>query len=78
MKGVSQEGGIAAGHALLQVKTAEGGDICFAAYRPSRHQIGGLDTDAMQAFVGRRGTEISVLYLGGGTTLKVDNGHHEE
>ena len=42
VKGVSQEGSLEAGYALLKVETVKGTDLCFAAYRPGMYRAGGL------------------------------------
>jgi hypothetical protein len=70
VKGVSQEGSLEAGYALLKVETVQGTDLCFAAYRPGTYKVGGLETDAVQALVVMDGQTVRALYLGGGTTLK--------
>ena len=71
IRGVACEGGLAEGYALLKVQTAKGIDLCFAAYRPGDFTVGGLQTDAQQAFVVREGDAIRAAYLAGGKTLKV-------
>jgi hypothetical protein len=67
---VTQEGGIDSGFGLLRIETANGADLCFASYRPGRHNVGGLDTDALQALVQLDGSRPHAVYLGGGTVLK--------
>lgn len=70
VKGVVQEGGAEAGFGLLRVTTAEGTDLCFAAYRPGNYKAAGLETDALQALVVMGGKDVNTLYLAGGTQLK--------
>jgi hypothetical protein len=71
VKGVTQEGGINVGYALLNVTTTAGTDRCFAAYRPGIYTAGNLRTDGLQAFVGMNGNEPKNLYLAGGKFLSV-------
>lgn len=71
VKSIVQTGGPEAGYGLLQVTTTDGTDLCFTAYRPGTNTVEGLETDALQAFVQRHGTEIKALYLAGGKTLKI-------
>ena len=71
VKGVTQEGGLEAGYGLMKVKTIKGTDLCFASYTPGSYKAGGLETDAMQAYVLMDGKNVQALYLGGGKTLKV-------
>ncbi len=70
VKSVAQEGGLSAGYGLLKVETANGTDLCFAAYRPGTYQAGGLETDAAQAMVVMDGRHVRAMYLGGGKTLQ--------
>ena len=70
VKSVSLSGGLDTGCGLLTVRTAGGTDLCFAAYRPGVFKVGGLETDAQQAFVMRDGTDVRGLYLGGGAVLR--------
>jgi hypothetical protein len=67
VKGVTLEGGLDKGFALLNVQTTGGVDKCLASYRPGTYKAGGIETDAQQAIVlaGSAG-----MYLGGGTVLK--------
>lgn len=74
VKSVSQEGSLTAGYGLLKVETTKGTDLCFTAFRPGTYSAGGLDTDAMQAFVKMDGTNVQAMNLGGGTSLKVKGG----
>ena len=74
VKKVSMEGGLDAGHALLKVETARGTDLCFASYKPGTHKAGGIETDALQAFVLMDGKDARALYLGGGKSLKIPGG----
>ena len=70
VKSAAQEGGLDAGYALLKLDTAKGTDLCFAAYKPASYKVGGLETDAAQAFVRADGASgVKALYLGGGTKL---------
>jgi hypothetical protein len=69
VKSVAQEGSLDKGYALLSVTTADGTDLCFAAYRPGSYTAGGLQTDALQAFAGMKGSSAETLYLAGGTQL---------
>ena len=69
IKSATQEGGLDAGYALLKLDTAKGTDLCFAAYKPASYKAGGLETDAVQAFVRTDGANVKALYLGGGTKL---------
>ena len=69
IKGVTQEGGLDMGYALLKVETVSGTDLCFAAYRPGNYKAGGLETDALQAFVQMNGQNAQTLYLAGGKLL---------
>jgi hypothetical protein len=71
VKGILQAGGLEAGYGLLSIQTAQGTDLCFAAYRPGTHTAGELTTDAQQAMVLRDGATVRAMYLGGGTLLKV-------
>ena len=71
VKGVTQEGGLNAGYAVLNVKTTAGTDRCFATYRPGNYTVGDLKTDGLQAFVGMNGNEPQDLYLAGGKFLSV-------
>jgi hypothetical protein len=73
VKGVVQEGGLEKGYGLLTVTTTVGTDLCFAAYRPGSYSAGGLQTNALQAFVQMNGQDPQALYLGGGKILKVGN-----
>ncbi|MGO9110022.1 MAG: hypothetical protein ACLP9L_12380 [Thermoguttaceae bacterium] len=70
VKSVRQKGGLEQGYGLLQVTTAQGTDLCFAAYRPGTYKAGGLEIDALQAVVVRENSAVTTLYLGGGKTLK--------
>ena len=72
VKSVRQEGGLEAGYGLLEVQTARGADLCFAAFRPGTWKTGGLETDAQQAYVLRDSKNVRALYLGGGSKLTVD------
>jgi hypothetical protein len=72
VKGVTQEGSLTSGYALLKVQTVTGGtDLCYTSYTPGTFttQGGELTTDAQQAFVVMDGANVQGLYLGGGTTL---------
>lgn len=69
VKGVTQDGGFDKGYALLNVTTADGSDLCFAAYKPGNYTASGLTTDALQAYVSMTGTAPNTLYLAGGKTL---------
>jgi len=71
VRSVSAEGGLDEGYALLRVETANGTDLCFTSYRPGTWKVGGLETDARQAYVLRDGDQIRAMYLGGGTLLRV-------
>ena len=70
VKSVTQEGGLSEGYGLLKVQTANGTDLCFAAYRPGTYKAGGLETDAAQAMLVMDGQHVRAMYLGGGKTLK--------
>jgi len=72
VKSVRQEGGLEAGYGLLEVHTTRGADLCFASFRPGSYKAGGLETDALQAYVLRDGKNVRALYLGGGSKLVVD------
>jgi len=54
----------------LEVQTVKGTDVCFAAYRAGMYKVGGLETDAVQAFVQMDGSKVQAMYLAGGQTLK--------
>lgn len=69
VRSVAQAGGTEAGYGLLNIETARGTDVCFAAYRPGTHRDGRLETDSLQALVLNDGEKVRALYLGGGTTL---------
>lgn len=71
VKSTTLDGSLEKGRALLTVTTARGEDQCFVAYRPGNYTVGGLETDALQAFVRREGGRTVGLMLGGGRTLKV-------
>lgn len=71
VKTTALDGSLEKGRALLTVTTAHGEDQCFVAYRPGNYAVGGLETDALQAFVRREGGRTVGLMLGGGRTLKV-------
>jgi hypothetical protein len=71
VKSTSLDGSLEKGRAVLTVTTARGEDQCFVAYRPANYSVGGLETDALQAFVRREGGRTIGLMLGGGRTLKV-------
>ncbi|MFW6146111.1 MAG: heparinase II/III domain-containing protein [Planctomycetota bacterium] len=73
VKRVMTRGSLDAGYALMSIETAQGEDLCFAAYRPGKHDTGFLTTDAQQAFVLRDGPDVRAAYLGGGTLLCVNN-----
>ena len=73
VKGVTQEGGLDTGYALLKVTTTAGTDLCFASYRPGKYTAGSLQTDALQAFVQVNGSDVQTLYLAGGSTLVAGN-----
>ncbi len=73
VKGVTQEGSLDTGYAMLRVTTADGTDLCFAAFRPGDNKPDGLQTDAMQALVRMNGAEVQSLYLAGGKSLKSGN-----
>ena len=68
--GVTQQGGIDAGYALLTVQTTQGTDLCFTSYRRETFTVGGLETDALQAGVFRSGAGVRAMYLAGGTRLR--------
>jgi hypothetical protein len=70
VKGVTQEGGLDKGYALLTVTTTDGTDLCFTSYRPGSYSAGQLQTDGLQALVTMKGTEPQTLYLAGGKILK--------
>lgn len=70
VKSTALDGSLEKGRALLSVTTASGEDLCFVAYRPGNYAVGGLETDALQAFVRREGGRTTGLMLGGGRTLK--------
>ena len=72
VKAVRQEGSLEAGYGLLEVQTTLGADLCFTAFRPGSYQAGGLETDALQAYVLRDGKNVRALSLGGGSKLAVD------
>ena len=73
VKGVSTEGDLEKGYALLKVQTGRGTDLCFASYRPGSYKIGELTTDAQQAFVLMDGPQVRAMYMGGGKELRVGN-----
>jgi len=73
VKGVTQEGGIDSGYALLKVTTTAGTDLCFNSYRPGSYTAGTLQTDALQAYVQMNGQDVQTLYLAGGKTLVSGN-----
>ena len=71
VNGVTQEGGLSSGYALLKVQTVTGGtDLCYTSYSSGTFTTQGnaLTTDAQQAFVLMNGTKQG-MYLGGGTRL---------
>ncbi len=70
VKGVTQDGGLDKGYALLTVTNAGGSDLCFISYRPGNYSAGALQTDGLQAFVSMSGTSPQTLYLAGGRSLK--------
>ena len=72
VKSVRQEGGLGKGYALLEIQTVRGTDSCFSAFSPGTYKVGGITTDAQQAFVIRDGKTVRALYLGGGTVLESD------
>ena len=74
VKGVTQSGSLDLGYGLLKVDTIKGTDLCFTAFRPGSYTAEGMTTDGMQAMVRKNGANVQGLYLGGGTTLKVDGG----
>ena len=74
LKGVSQEGSLDLGYALLKVETVKGTDLCFLSYRPSSYSVDGMTTDALQAMVQMDGMNVKALYLAGGSKLKVAGG----
>jgi hypothetical protein len=74
LKSVAQEGSLDTGYGLLKVTTAKGVDLCFTAFRPGSYAAGGLNTDALQAFVRMDGTAVQSMYLAGGTKLKTTGG----
>ena len=74
VKGVEQAGGLDTGYGLLKVQTIKGIDLCFVAYRPGAYKVGGLETDALQAFVQMDGKEVNTLYIAGGKLLKTTGG----
>lgn len=71
VKATALDGSLEKGRALLTVTTARGDDLCFVAYRPGNYAVGGLETDALQAFVRREGGRTTGLMLGGGRILKL-------
>jgi hypothetical protein len=77
LKSVTQEGSLDTGYGLLKLETVKGTDLCFTAFRPGSYSAEGMTTDAMQAMVRMDGTDVSGMYLGGGTTLKVAGGSIE-
>jgi len=77
LKSLTQEGSLHAGYGLLRIKTKQGTDLCFSAFRPGDHAADGLLTDARQAYVRMEGENVSALYLGGGSLLKVQGGAME-
>lgn len=70
IKSITQEGGLEKGYGLLKIDTAQGVDICFAAYEQKNRSINGLNTDAEQAYVSTAGGKVTALYLAGGKTLE--------
>jgi len=71
VKSVEQSGDLEKGYTILTVKTVKGDDLAFTAFRPGTYSVGGLETDAQQAFVLRDGKEVRSLFLAGGKTLRV-------
>jgi len=69
VKDVTQFGSLDVGFGLLKLQTANGTDLCFAAYRPGSYNTEGLQTDAIQALVQMNGQDVQTLYLAGGKTL---------
>lgn len=72
VKKVTQDGSLKLGYGLLLVETTEGTDLCFTSFRAGTYKASGLETDALQAFVGRNGNNIHTLYLAGGKSLAID------
>ena len=71
VKSVTQEGGVDSGFGLLRIETANGADLCFASYRPGRHTVGGLETDALQAVVQMDGPHPRCGIFGGRNDLEI-------
>lgn len=69
---VRSSGGLADGYALADVETRDGQDIGFVSFASGEHQIGALQTDALQAMVRKREGSVVSAFLGGGTTLVHD------
>ncbi|HSI87222.1 MAG TPA: alginate lyase family protein [Candidatus Methylacidiphilales bacterium] len=73
VKATILEGSLEAGYSALTVQTTRGNDVCFASYRPGTYKATGLETDALQAFARRDGSQVTVLFIGGGRSLRVDD-----
>ena len=71
---MTQSGSLDLGYGLLKLDTVNGTDLCFTAFRPGSYTAEGMTTDGVQAMVRKNGANVQGLYLGGGTTLKVDGG----
>jgi len=69
VKGVTVDGSLDDGFGLLTINTVEGVDYGFASYKPGMHDVKGLQTDALQAYVSTDGKTPDTLFLGGGTKL---------
>ena len=77
LKRVTQDGSLDTGYGLLKLETVKGIDLCFTAFRPRSYSAEGLTTNATQAMVRMDGSDVSGMYLGGGTSLKVTGGSIE-
>ena len=69
---VRQSGGLEKGYATLVLSLADGGrDFCYASIKDGSRTIGGVETDAQQAFVSlaKDGTMRAIAFAGG-TKLK--------
>ena len=74
VKSVETHGSLSDGYGALRITTLDGIDTAYASYRPGVKIPAkiGLDTDALQALIRRKGKTITAAYLGGGTILKAD------
>ncbi|MDF3128865.1 heparinase II/III family protein [Kiritimatiellaeota bacterium B1221] len=69
IKDVQVSGTLEDGYGLLEIKTLKGKDLCFTAFRAEKFELGGLSTDAQQAYVSFEEGELAIMSIVGGSSL---------